>query len=72
MASTGTHQPDAHDPGPDVASERAAGVIAAAADPIVLPNGGATVRIGTASWTDPTMTAGAVFYPRGVDSAEER
>ena len=26
-------------------------------------DGGATVRIGTASWTDPTMTAGTVFYP---------
>jgi len=72
VASAGTHQSDAHDPGPDVASERAADVISAAADPIVLPDGGATVRIGTASWTDPTMTAGAVFYPRGVDSAEER
>ena len=72
MASADTHQSDAHDPGPDVASERAADVMSAAADPIVLPDGGATVRIGTASWTDPTMTAGAVFYPRGVDSAEER
>src|SRR5439155_1689546 len=27
---------------------------------------------GTASWTDPTMTAPGVFYPRGADSAEER
>jgi uncharacterized protein YecE (DUF72 family) len=34
--------------------------------------GGATIRIGTASWTDPTMTAPGVFYPRGADSAEER
>jgi uncharacterized protein YecE (DUF72 family) len=30
------------------------------------------VRVGTASWTDPTMTRGGVFYPRGVSSAEER
>jgi uncharacterized protein YecE (DUF72 family) len=30
------------------------------------------VRIGTASWTDPTMTAPGVFYPDGVRSAEER
>ena len=60
-----------HDPGPDVAGRRAAEVLDAAANPIELP-GGATVRLGTASWTDPTMTAGNVFYPRGADSAEER
>ena len=36
------------------------------------PSGGGTVRIGTASWTDPTMTAAGVFYPTGADSAEER
>ncbi|MEX2547712.1 MAG: DUF72 domain-containing protein [Chloroflexota bacterium] len=60
-----------HDPGPDVAGRRAKDVMDAAAEPIELP-GGATVRLGTASWTDPTMTAGTVFYPRGVDSAEER
>jgi len=61
----------AHDPGPEVAGTRALAVLAAATDPIELP-GGATVRLGTASWTDPTMTAGNVFYPRGADSAEER
>ena len=43
----------------------------AAANPIELSEG-ATVRVGTASWTDPTMTAGTVFYPKGADSAEER
>jgi uncharacterized protein YecE (DUF72 family) len=43
----------------------------AAADPIAVPGGG-TVRLGTASWTDPTMTAGTVFYPKGADTAEER
>jgi uncharacterized protein YecE (DUF72 family) len=30
------------------------------------------VRFGTASWTDPTMTAPGVFYPPGANSAEER
>src|SRR5512141_904419 len=60
-----------HDPGPDVAGHRAADVMDAAADPIQLPDG-ATVRVGTSSWTDPTMTAGNVFYPAGADSAEER
>jgi uncharacterized protein YecE (DUF72 family) len=60
-----------HDPGPELAGARASDVIDAAATPLEVP-GGATVRLGTASWTDPTMTAGTVFYPRGADSAEER
>src|SRR4051812_21118011 len=30
------------------------------------------IRIGTASWTDPTMVRANVFYPRGKSSAEER
>ena len=30
------------------------------------------VRVGTASWTDPTMTATGVFYPHDADTAEER
>ena len=60
-----------HDPGPDVAARRAAHVLAAAAGPLELADG-ATVRVGTASWTDPTMTAGTVFYPRGAESAEDR
>jgi uncharacterized protein YecE (DUF72 family) len=61
----------AHDPGPSVAARRAAKVLDAAAQPIETPDG-ATIRVGTASWTDPTMTAGTVFYPPAVDSAEER
>jgi uncharacterized protein YecE (DUF72 family) len=60
----------AHDPGPQVAAERAAPVLEAAVNPIEV--GRAAVRIGTASWTDPTMTAGAVFYPVAYKSAEER
>ena len=59
-----------HDPGPDAAGLRALPVDRAAAMPLAA--GGATIRIGTASWTDPTMTAPGVFYPRGADSAEER
>jgi uncharacterized protein YecE (DUF72 family) len=31
-----------------------------------------TVRIGTASWTDPTMTAPGVFYPPDATTAEDR
>jgi uncharacterized protein YecE (DUF72 family) len=60
-----------HDPGSEAAAERVAQIADAAAVPLVT-RGGATIRIGTASWTDPTMTAPGVFYPRGADSAEER
>ncbi len=60
-----------HDPGADASGERAVAVARAAAVPIVTA-AGTTIRIGTASWTDPTMTAPGVFYPRGSDSAEER
>ncbi len=60
-----------HDPGPDAAGRRAEQVLAAASEPLSVPGGG-TIRLGTASWTDPTMTAGTVFYPSGADSAEER
>ena len=63
--------PNVHDPGPDPASERALPVEHAASQPLTTPQG-ATIRIGTASWTDPTMTAPGVFYPRGADTAEER
>jgi uncharacterized protein YecE (DUF72 family) len=63
--------PNPHDPGPESAGRRALGVERAANEPLVTPRG-ATIRIGTASWTDPTMTAPGVFYPRGADSAEER
>ena len=55
-----------HDPGSSVAGERAVAVEGAAREPIVT-RGGTTIRIGTASWTDPTMTAPGVFYPRGAD-----
>ena len=63
----------AHDPGPDAARERleAAGIEDAAAEPLVLPSGH-RIRLGTASWTDPTMTAAGVFYPREAGTAEER
>jgi uncharacterized protein YecE (DUF72 family) len=61
----------AHDPGPDAASHRVETLESdVAAEPIRLGTG--TVRLGTASWTDPTMTAAGVFYPEAADSAEER
>jgi uncharacterized protein YecE (DUF72 family) len=61
----------AHDPGPEAVRRRAEAVADAAAEPIPAPGGG-LIRVGTASWTDPTMTAAGVFYPPGVDTAEER
>ena len=59
-----------HDPGVEAARERAEGAGDAASRPIKAGKG--VVRFGTASWTDPTMTAPGVFYPEGAGSAEER
>ncbi|HEY1455573.1 MAG TPA: DUF72 domain-containing protein [Candidatus Dormibacteraeota bacterium] len=61
---------DPHDPGPEVARSRAGEAGEAGRRPIRM--GGGEVRVGTASWTDPTMTAPGVFYPKGASSAEER
>ena len=79
MITTPGHEPGypaamtdtVHDPGPDAAAATFDGSSDVAANPLELKSGG-TVRIGTASWTDPTMTASGVFYPSGADSAEER
>jgi len=69
---TATHDVQAdHDPGPAQAGERAERVESSAAEPIAAPGGG-QVLVGTASWTDPTMTASGVFYPSGAATAEER
>jgi uncharacterized protein YecE (DUF72 family) len=59
-----------HDPGPEDAGRRGEAHAAAAREPIMLD--AATVRIGTASWTDPTMTAPGVFYPPDAGTAEDR
>ena len=59
-----------HDPGPEAATRRAKKVADAAVQPLEI--GQATVRIGTASWTDPTMVAPGVFYPDDADTPEER
>ena len=60
-----------HDPGVATALERAA---AAGPNPVpaLRAPSGARIRIGTASWTDPTMVAPGVFYPDGVASPEAR
>lgn len=67
-----------HDAGFAAAAERAERALAATPPdqvgrPLLAdPNGTREIRVGTASWTDPTITKGGVFYPRGVTSAEER
>jgi uncharacterized protein YecE (DUF72 family) len=60
-----------HDPGPGPAHARAERVSPPGPEPLRTPNGG-LIRFGTASWTDPTLTRGGIFYPKGVSSAEER
>ena len=59
-----------HDPGVEAARRRAEEADEAGRSPIRIGKG--EVRFGTASWTDPTMTAPGVFYPEGATSAEER
>lgn len=60
----------AHDPGRQVASGRAAGLDEVPTT--FVADSGAVVRLGIAGWTDPTLTAPGVFYPRGAGSAEAR
>lgn len=60
-----------HDPGVDLARARSEAAGDTAIDPIAA-GGGGSIRVGTASWTDPTMTASGVFYPPSASSAEDR
>ena len=60
-----------HDPGTDVGRERAEAVGLEAVHELHAP-GGAHIRIGIASWTDPSMTVRGVFYPDRMTKAEER
>src|SRR5215212_1906513 len=57
-----------HDPGPTGANERVPEV--SGAEPLRIDR--AEVRVGTASWTDRTMTARGVFYPEKVSTPEAR
>ena len=67
-----------HDTGFAAAAERAARALDATPPDLigrpllVDPNGSRELRVGTASWTDPTIVKGGVFYPRGVSSSEDR
>ena len=60
-----------HDPGPAGAAARVGELETVAAEPIRL-GGDSRILVGTASWTDPTMTAAGVFYPASATTAEER
>src|SRR6476661_5252300 len=65
----------ANDPGFAAAGERAEQALAripARALGAPLAVAGHEVRVGTASWTDPTIVKAGVFYPRGTSSAEDR
>ena len=66
----------AHDPGFGDAQARAQQALSSTApDAVGAPvtrTAHREIRVGTASWTDPTMVRGRVNYPRGGSSAEER
>ena len=62
---------DPHDPGFASAGEIGASVAGVAREAIQIARGG-RVLVGTASWTDPTMTKKGVFYPPEATSAEDR
>jgi len=49
-----------NDPGSAAASARVAALESVASEPLQL-DGGGRIFVGTASWTDPTMTAAGVF-----------
>ncbi len=60
-----------HDPGVGLASERAAAA-RAPVPALVRPQRRGEIAIGTASWTDPTITAPGVFYPNDATTPEAR
>lgn len=72
MTSTARYDPESgHDPGCDIADARAQRTGIAEPTVIEAPGTG-RILIGTAGWTDPTMTAAGVFYPDGVRTPEAR
>ena len=60
-----------HDPGTTTGIARAAAAGRDVVD-VLRTTGGTRIRIGVASWTDPSMTAPGVFYPDGVRQPEAR
>lgn len=64
-----------HDPGHERARQRAERIPEPVREHLArgidLP-GDHRILVGTASWTDPTITTGEVFYPAGVKTPEQR
>lgn len=59
-----------HDPGTGEAGRRAGAAPASPAAPT--SQKGAEIRVGTAGWTDKTLTAKGVFYPGDANTPESR
>ena len=68
-AGCGSH--DGASPGP-IRSPQPAASFANATTPTLLDVDGCEVRVGTASWTDPTLLVPGLFYPEGVSTPEAR
>src|SRR5579872_1653922 len=62
-------EPALHDPGVEVARERAEAVTDSARAAV---HAGHEILVGTAGWTDRTLTARGVFYPKSATTAEAR
>ncbi|MEP6691796.1 MAG: DUF72 domain-containing protein, partial [Gemmatimonadaceae bacterium] len=60
-----------HDAGAVAARARADAVRATRNTPLAIEGGG-SVRVGAAGWTDPTLLAPGVFYPAGATTADAR
>jgi len=60
-----------HDPGVGAAASRVARAHGKSRATPVLVND-VPIRVGTASWTDPTLLQRGVFYPDGVSTPEDR
>ena len=68
VAGRAPAQDSSHDPGAAIAAARAGSRSVAA--PLHVAD--ANIRIGTAGWTDRTLTAAGVFYPKEVKTPEDR
>jgi uncharacterized protein YecE (DUF72 family) len=71
MASLTRHDPQ-HDPGFEMARQRADAMISSGSAAARLSVRGTDVLFGTAGWTDPTLIAPGVFYPDRVGTPEAR
>ena len=60
-----------HDPGTQIAIDRAEAVGSVVPTGVSLRNGH-RIRIGTAGWTDRTLLPAGLFYPVGLESPEDR